>query len=262
MIAKRPPKITSYSQINRVNFLRHAGETWRGKNYIDPKTHFIKAETQVLYDIPWDFVNNDWKRHRYCKHAQDFFRMYQMVPPFCVSCYKIVVRPRKHSELVKLSDLMYEMAEKDPECWCKCGTEHRMYVPGIYGGYFYTDDRETWRKRYEQARQNVDSKISPDVPIVMKRYCTEFEKELGDSIDTEKRQPEDAEELQRFYFSHLDINQEGLLYQPKLVKINVYQGWLEFGWKFGTPEDRKEIEDTYNDGKPLHRLPRTYEGTE
>lgn len=248
----------TYDELKRVNFYRLASPDWKRKNYIDTQTHKVTNDSSVLWSVPWDYINNDSKRQTLCRHAQDLFQMYALVPPFCVGCFKIVVKPERLSQLFLLRDLMYEMAEEDPTVWCKCGIEQRMYVPGLYGGYFYTDDRETWRKRYDEVRERVTQRIG-DISVVMKRYCTEFEKELGDSIETEERQPEDAQRVQDFYFHHLDLEKEGLGYQPALVKLEVYQAWIDWGWKFGSEEDRKEIEDTYNSGKPLYPKPTTYE---
>lgn len=248
----RPPEFESYAQLNRINFYRHMPADWKAKHYINVKTHKITSNDYGNWESVWDYVNNDPKRETYCVHAQNFAKAYNMVPPFCVSCWKVVAKPRKLSELFRLCDLMYAMGKEDEAVWCKCGTEHRSYVPGIYGGYFYTDSKSDGLKRLVKVRSIID------MPVVLKRYCTEFERALGDSIDTEERQPEDAKELQDFFFAHLGQS-ETIGQQARLIKLEVYQGWIDFGWKFGSPEDRKEIEDTYNDGKPLYPKPRTYE---
>jgi hypothetical protein len=138
---------------------------------------------------------------------------------------------------------------------CKCGIELRTYVPGLYGGYFYTNSREEGLKRLKQVRELVIMQISPKVPVVLKRYCTEYERDLGDSA--KYVMPEHAKDVEKFYMAH--IAESEAYKQPKLAKLEVYQGWMDFGWKFGTDEDRKEIEDTYNNGKPLYPKPRTYE---
>lgn len=183
--------------------------------------------------------------------------MYKFVPSMCRNCWKVVVKPRKHSELIKLRNLQREMAEADPKCYCKCGTEHRSYVSGLYGGFFYTDSKEDGLDRLDQVRCLV-SCISDAIPVILKRYCTEFEMEIGDSALTEEKLPEDADEIEKFYMAHLDDTPRNPQ-QPRLIKLEVYQGWIDYGWKFGSPEDRKEIEETYLDGKPLFKPPRTYE---
>jgi len=252
-----PPDIKDYSTLNRMNFYRQTSKEWKQRNYICPETHKIMVNQYSEWNTPWDFVNNDPKRVAWCRAGQDLAEMYQMVPPFCVSCWKVVVKPQKHSELIQLRDIQREMALEDPAVWCKCGIEQRPYVPGLYGGYFYTDSKEDGLNRLEQVRDVLWSKI-PDIPICLKRYCTEFEKSLGDSIDTEKRNPKDAQDIQDFYLAHLKKTQVHPQ-QPRIIKLEVYQGWIDWGWKFGTDEDRKEIEDTYNDEKPLYPKPRTYE---
>lgn len=246
-----------YSEMKMLNFYRRASSEWKRKNYIDTKTHKITIDSSLIWDIPWDMVNNDPVRHKNCRHSQDLFEMYHMVPPFCYDCWKVVVRPRTHAELISLRNLQREMATEDPDVWCKCGIELRTYVPGLYGGYFYTNSKEDGLKRLQQVRKRIKYNTTiGDVPVYLKRYCTEFEKELGDSAKYEM--PESAEKLQEFYLSHM-AEIDFPCQQPKLIKLEVYQGWIDFGWKFGTPEDRKEIEEIYNDGKPLYPIPRTYE---
>lgn len=257
VMIKRPPVPKSYAELNRVNFYRHASMDWKRRNYVSIDTHKVTSDVYSEWETPWDYVWNDPKR-KACRILQEFFEMYEFPASMCRSCWKVVVKPRKHSELIKLNEIQYDMARKDPMCWCKCGTEHRSYVPGIYGGYFYTDSKEIGLDRLYQVRELVWNHISTEIPVVLKRYCTEYELKIKDSIDTEKKLPEDADLIEKFYFAHMEKNDRKNI-QPNLIKLEVYQGWMDFGWKFGTPEDRKEIEDTYNDGKPLHIIPRTYE---
>ena len=252
-----PPEIKSYKDLNRLNFYRHAPADWKSRYYVSNETHKIVNNTYSDWETPWDFVNNDPKRSGNCGKCHDLFKMYKFVPSMCRACWKVVVRPRKHSELIKLRNLQREMASKDSDCWCKCGTEHRSYVPGLYGGYFYTDSKEAGFYRLDQVRIRVANEIG-DVLVILKRFCTEFEMELGDSANIEAKLPDDAAEIEQFFFAHLDSPQKNHQ-QPRLIKLEVYQGWMDFGWKFGSPEDRKEIEDTYNGGNPLYPAPRKYE---
>jgi len=247
----------SYSDMSSLNFYRRASPEWKLQHYIDSETSKITTKPTADWESPWDFINNDPKRTNQCRDAQDFFKMYDMVPPFCIDCWKVVVKPQKHSELIALRNLQIEMAAEDPECWCKCGIELRTYVPGLYGGYFYTNSKEAGLKRLDQVRKKVcQCDMDPNVPIILKRYCTEFEIKLGDTA--KYKMPDNAEALEEYYLSTL-AKRTYMKPQPELIKLEVHMGWIDFGWKFGTPEDRKEIEDTYNDGKPLHPKPRTYE---
>lgn len=251
-----PPEISNYAELNRINFYRHTTHEWKRINYVSLHSHKVTFNAHSDWETPWDYVNNDPKR-KICRRLQEFFMMYHFPPSMCRDCWKVVVKPSKHSELIKLRNLQRKMATEDPNVWCKCGTDHRSYVPGIYGGYFYTDSRDAGLNRLDQVRELVKKEIG-DIPVILKRYCTEYELEIKDSLDTDKVVPQDASELEQFYLANLDDTGAKNI-QPKLIKLEVYQGWIDFGWKFGTPEDRKEIEETYNNGKPLHILPRTYE---
>lgn len=251
-----PPECESYYALNRLNFYRHTTAEWRQRNYVDLKSHKVDYHKHADWETPWDYVNNDPKR-KICRRLQDFFMMYNFPPSMCRNCWKVVVKPQKHSELIKLRDIQRDMATDDPMVWCKCGTDLRSYVPGIYGGYFYTDSKDAGLDRLDQVRKIVRERIG-NVSVILKRYCTEYEIEIKDSIETEDKLPVDHQEIEKFYLYHLSESDTQNI-QPAIVKLEVYQGWMDFGWKFGTPEDRKEIEDTYNNGKPLHIKPRTYE---
>ncbi len=238
-----------------LNIYRKASPKWKSENYISIETGLITSITHYDWNIPWHMINMDSERLKYCALCHDLFHMYDIVPPHCLDCWKVVVRPRKHSELIRLRHIMLELKSRDLECWCKCGIEMRPYVRGLYGGYFYNDGKDEGLYRLKQIEEIVWTQISADVPVYLKRYCTEFENKLGDSSKYES--PEWAEGIQKNYFSKCE-KPKFHCKQPQIVLTEVEQGWLEYGWKYGTDEDRKEIEDTYNDGKPLYPIPRTY----
>ena len=239
-----------------LNFYRKTSLDWKSRNYVDLETQLVTVRPYADWESPWDFVCNDYKRGQNCRHAQDFCEMYNMIPPFCWNCWKVVVKPGKHSELIALLNLMCDMAEADNTVWCKCGIEVRNYVPGLYGGYFYTDSKEMGLRRLEQVRKLVSNDLMIDIPVYLKRACTEFENKLGDSEKWKLHK--DAETLQNHFFSNMaEINKADQ--QPRIIKLQVHQWWIDFGWKFGSEEDRKEIEIGYNEGLPIHPQPRKYE---
>jgi len=54
-------------------------------------------------------------------------------------------------------------------------------VPAVYGGYFYNDTLSDAQICEATVKKAVASKISPDIPIYVKRGCTEYEKEFPES---------------------------------------------------------------------------------
>ena len=197
-----------------------------------------KFECQAVsgWDTPW--VHPHLSKDRNCLlWHKVIFDCFGFVPKRCHDCYKIVVRPRTVVELFKLHDLMEGLGLPS-----KCGIEQRATVNAIYGGYFYCDSLEQGRERYDIVRRAVDEQISPDLTVLLKRFCTEFEHRHGRS-DQMEQTPEEAfhESVITRHFEPIPDYQ-----QPGIVKIHVMRKWIEFAYQYG---DQTAAE--LNDGHPL-----------
>lgn len=244
----------NWKELEILNFYPKASEQFKAGHFVDKDTGLVTSHKTPSWDPPWDYVQNDPQRNVMCSRMHFIFETYNLIPPFCQECWKVVVRPTTLRELFKLRDLQRQMAKEDPQCWCKCGIEVRMYAPGLYGGYFYNNGRAAGEEKYIWVRKAVDEQIGQHVGVVLKRYCTEFEKELGDSAEYEP--PPHCQDIQNFIMTTFEEGEP--IKQPGIVKMNVYHSWIKFGWKFGTPQDRREIENDWNHGEPLYPLPRKY----
>ena len=186
------------------------------------------------------------------------FQTMNFKPSFCRdSCWKVVVSPRTLRELHLLRDVQLDMVEADPKCWCKCGIEMRPTNGGVfYGGYFYANSKEDGLERWREVRGMVDSNISKGVPVILKRHCTEMELKLGDP--ERYIPPPNATDQEKRYFEMMDTTDFDEHSQPGWALEQVEQNWISYGWKYGTPEDRKQIEEDHNNGQPLYPPSRTY----
>ena len=149
----------------------------------------------------------------------------RFVPSSCMECYKVVVRPRSLKELFSLAELQYDLDHAS-----KCGIEVRESVRGHYGGYFYNRGLAEGQACYEKVRTAVDERISPEIPVLLKRSCTEMEHGVGPS-DTWEVTPaqQQFEELIESRFS-MDIP---VLVQQNHLKDHVKRRWIEEAYKFG-----------------------------
>jgi len=161
------------------------------------------------------------------------------------------VVPRSFHELMLLLELEEKMVHKNPRCWCKCGTEARDFVPRNYGGYFYTKGKEQGLVRLKTVREEVAEHISPEIRVILKRYCTEFELRFGPS-DTYKP-PVHARDTEKKFWENVDIT-IGARRQPQIIIDNVIQSWMIFA----TGRGDKTVE-LYNGGKPIFIPSLTYE---
>jgi hypothetical protein len=248
---KYPPDL-SFIQYSLLDFRDRATESFRTAHYIDPETQKATSFRRQAWDAPWDYVN--LKQVDRCELLHEIADMYSCVPPYCLDCWKVVVRPTKFSELIKLRDLMRKMSEKDPECQCKCGIEIRSYVPGLYGGYFYNRGKEKGLERLKQVRHKVHKHVDSKIDVYLKRYCTEFEINFGDTATYEF--PEHLRTPIEFVLQ--SVEKWPVVEISPIMRISVFHKWLKFGWKNGSAQDRKEIEDTYNNGQPLYPKIRRY----
>lgn len=208
----------------------------------------------INWNVPWHYINNDPERATKCKKLMIIDKALNFKPSFCRdSCWKVVVNPRTLRELYQLREVQLDMVKTDPECWCKCGIEMRPTNAGVlYGGYFYTNSKEAGLERWQEVVDLVDVGI----PVILKRHCTEMELKHGDPEGYVV--PLDADEQERMFFTMIDTTEVDEHEQPEWALLQVEQNWISFGWKYGSPEDRKQIEEDHNNGKPLYSACRTY----
>lgn len=205
-----------------------------------------------LVDPPWIYTNNDWNRN--CGWLRDLFEAYHFIPRKCMNCWKVVVIPRTFKELMELYRIQAAMAKQNPYCWSKCGLELRDQATRKYGGYFYNNSKAEGLNKLDQVRAAVYKYISPDVPVFLKRSCSEFEWEFGDTPnwDTTIKQPwweplEDA-------INEISAVTPAGYHQPEIIKRHVIATWITYAEGIGD----KTVRDM-NNGKGLYTEYSKYE---
>jgi hypothetical protein len=140
-----------------------------------------------------------------------------------------VVKPRTLDELIELERVMLELGYPG-----KCGCETRTYVQGLYGGYFYNRGLEEGIARCEEVRNRVD----PEIPVYLKRGCTEFEINHGPSDKwevTDAQREIEGEIDKQIYISPIPAPQT-----PEDV-ARVYGLWRTLAWKFDDTFDGGDV---------------------
>ena len=148
----------------------------RLKPLLDKKGYVLRLEDAkfvpkivfLSHEAPWVYVKDANAR---CDiYHKVFYQCFGHIHSRCRRCWKVVVRPKTVVQLFDLYELQKEMGVS-----CKCGIEVRETVNGHYGGYFYCQGEDEAHERYKQVREIIDDRISKDVPVILKRMCTEFE---------------------------------------------------------------------------------------
>ena len=209
------------------------------------------ATANMAWNTPWHHIKHAFLDCQTWHRVIFDFIASQLETPFvpskCQNCWKVVVRPGTLEQLFAL-----ERLQKQLDVPCKCGIEIRNTVHGLYGGYFYNYSFPEGLERYKQVREEVNQEplLGPDIPVFLKRACTEFEHLCGDSkfwgITPKQRELEAM--VDRYVVSD-DMQRR----QPDHLVRHVHRKWIEYAFANGDATYK-----IYTDGKPLYPAYRTY----
>lgn len=194
----------------------------------------LTVQRSVAHETPWVHVKHAMDLDCETWHHIMFDVVFKQlgkkwIPSKCQQCWKVVVRP---TTLVGLHAL--EAIQRRMDVPSKCGIEIRDSVHGLYGGYFYTHSLEEGLNRYKQVRAEVDadSMLGPDIKVILKRACTEYEMLCGPSnewtVSPEQMQVE--EEINNYVVRDLMAQQ-----QPRHIQDHVRRKWIEFAYSCADP---------------------------
>lgn len=249
------PKASYYDWMVAHDIIEHLRPLWEqaGFRLRESDGKFI-GDPRGQIETPWHYVKERWEFDCFTWHhiifeyiSRRLILGHSFVPSKCHECFKVVVRPQTLKQLFALEKLQIAMDRP-----CKCGIEVRDYVHGLYGGYFYNRGLAEGLERYKEVRARIDitEHLGPDVPVILKRGCTEFEKECGPS-DQWQISPEQLkiEAMVDQYLAKDDLNRK----QPEHVIWHLHRKWIEFAYARG---DGTYVE--FTDGRPLFTPPVTY----
>jgi hypothetical protein len=243
------PKVSYYDWMVAHDILEQLRPLWEqggfyiresdGKLASDPKLAIESPWRHVL--IAWNFDCGTWHRIIFDYLSRKLPPGEKFVPSKCFECFKVVVRPKTLVQLFALEKLMHQLQRPS-----KCGIELRPSVHGLYGGYFYNTGLKEGLERWREVREAVsaDPHMGPDIAVILKRGCTEFEFECGPSdewqiTDIQRR----LEMLVDKYLAKDDV----VRHQPEQVVWHIHRKWIEHAYAHGDPT-YKEL----TDGKPLY----------
>lgn len=109
-----------------------------------------------------------------CFRHFTIFKNFGAIPKYCFDCCKVLIEPRTVAELFKLL-MVFEKFELPNDNTRKCMCESRDYCSGTYKGFVYCRGVEEAKQVYGIARKAVSDDIAPEVPVSLKRGCSEFE---------------------------------------------------------------------------------------
>ena len=236
-------------KFNLIDRLKNDGIL--GKTFtIDQMTKKIRPIIPLGVDANTPWVHPKQDPNRNCTKWQMIERVFDFIPTPCLDCWKVVVRPRNIFELFQLYNIMVDMNE-ERDVYCKCGIElDRPWVHSLYGGYFYNDSEQEGQEKKKQVRALVDKQIGKEVPVILKRFCTEFEIKHGSSKGYS--QPKEAKVWEKLIDKHYEETPKHKE-QPIIVVQDVMQRWIEFAQQYADP-----VFTMFNNGESLYTQVQTY----
>jgi len=213
---------------------------------------FVPKAIGSAYNVPWVYVQTDPKARCDIYH-NIFHQVHKYVHSYCRECYKVVVRPRTLLELFDLYELQVRMDRP-----CKCGIERRESVHGLYGGYFYNRGIEAGLNCLDLVREKVSEHVNPEVPVFLKRYCTEFE--VGpDSLGPSSEMPDATREEVEWERDVMALFPRVGFHTPQSDAqiAHVMRDWVHWAYSNGD-ETYKE----FTNGEPLFEPYVTYKRKE
>lgn len=246
-----------YMNLDQIDLISKLKPLLEKQGYIlrPEDSKFVPRNVSIAWDSPWVYVQAD-PIARCDIYHRVFYNVLDHIHSHCRNCYKVVVRPQTLEQLFDL----YEV-ERDMGVPCKCGIELRKTVGAMYGGYFYNRGYKNGLERYKQVRKLVDKNLSSDVPVILKRFCTEFE--LGgeqvsgqgpsDQIGKVTTEEKEMEEYIEAHFPKVAPNNP----QAKHHIAYVMKKWIHHAFEHGD-----ETYKLFTNGEKLNKNVVTYHETE
>jgi len=155
--------------------------------HLNHDTGLIEPSSNSMnYDSNWIFFGRTTSlRDCFLWHQVMFNNFDHFVPEFCkLNCYKVVVKVRNFLEAIQLYNAMQAGPAIRADLTLihgKVGIDERFYSDGFFNGFIYCNGLADAREKYEAVGEIVTTQIptGPDIPIIIKRSCTEFERVHG-----------------------------------------------------------------------------------
>jgi hypothetical protein len=195
----------------------------------------------ITTETPWIHFNHTTARH--CGIWNRIYcRQFQLIPYFCrFHCWKTVVKPRTVKELFSLHDLMQGLNYPS-----KCGIDVRDYTPGPYAAFVYGDSLKEGQMYCAQMQKYVSENISPDIPVFLKRGCTEMEV-MKPSDQWDPYTPE--EEMLERKLNDIFVKEETDAKQAYWLRNRIMRRWIRHAMSIGD-ETWKELAGEVNGMHP------------
>ncbi len=194
--------------------------------YWDYETEKYKPIVGFDLDSPWISIRR--VPHHMCAiYHRILFDYLEVLPSFCMDCWKVVARPKT---IENLMECLFTM--RDMDLPSKLGAAPRKNTFGLYQCYFYNKSLEQAKETEKIVKDRFHKDIDPDMLIYVKRFCTEFEMKFGPS--NEVAPTEDMLLWEKIVDDIIEYPQY-LNLQPVPLQRHIIRGWIETASEAGDP---------------------------
>ena len=172
-----------------------------------------------------------------CTQCAALFSDFDAINKFCFDCYKILIEPRNIAELFKLL-LVFERIPFARNNSRKCMIDERPYSKSSYKGFVYCRGIDEANELLDTVKHAVSENISSDIPVTIKRGCTEYGIKYPEYADLKstkqfnyRKEWELYEEFVDKYYvfeGNVDCLDENGLGTDPLRELPAFQFWLRY----------------------------------
>lgn len=189
---------------------------------------------QVRFALPLEcrLLNEFLFQHAYAGSA---------VPLGCRACFKVKIVPRDFRGLIALRNLL-EVAPYHSKCGIDLFNPHSR---DIYAGFLYLEGLEAAQAAHAdfRARIDADPDLGPDVPMTIKRGCSNYEASCGPSDQWTFDRVEPVEAALRPLFE----SNPPPLENYRIRRAVAMRKWIQVAWNM-----RDDSYLAFTGGRPLH----------
>ena len=171
-----------------------------------------------------------------CERHFEVFNNFKVIPKYCFSCYKIQIEPKNIVDLFKLY-IFFDHLELKNNNIRKCIIESRPKVSGTYKGLIYCTGAEELKIIFHKVSSLIKKSFGYDLPIFMKRGCTEFSvpypkfKDIDGSMKYDDNWLKFEKEIDKKNNHKEKKSSENTLDGTSISDVLIMRNWLAFAKK-------------------------------
>jgi hypothetical protein len=192
----------------------------------DTKTGKFTNISGFDLDSPWISIKRT-PNYLCAIYHRVMFDYLEILPSFCMDCWKVVARPKTVEDLIKCFFIM-----KDIDLPSKLGTAPRKNTFGLYQCYFYNKSLEQAKETEELVIKRFHNEVDDDMLVYTKRFCTEYEVKFGRSDVVTPT--EDMLKWEKIVNNLIEYP-ERLSLQPTYLRRHIIRDWIETASQAGDP---------------------------